>query len=452
MKPAVIPSGKTVRMISLGCSKNLVDSEVMLGLLRERGWAPTPGEEADVVIINTCSFIREAQEESIETILSAAAIKEKGLGRFLVVTGCLPQRYGEDLLRELPEVDLFVGTGEFHRIGELLEDAFQGKLNQKHFIGPPVYLYDHETPRLVTSSPGSIYIKIAEGCSNFCSYCVIPKIRGRLRSRQISSILREAEQAVSRGVKEINLIAQDVTAYGQDLDGRSSLVFLLRNLAAIGGLKWIRLLYAHPGHISPDLIRVIREEEKICKYLDLPLQHIDDHLLKAMNRPVSSKEIYQLIEKLRREIPGIILRTSLLVGFPGETDRRFKTLYDFVREIQFERLGVFQYSPEEGTVASALKSQIPERVKAERYHQIMQLQKQISLRQQKRLIGSRVVSLIERVGSDSSWEGRTQGQGPEVDGMIFLGPGDFKAGMMVEAEVKEATSYDLYGKIIGLAP
>ncbi len=449
MKPAVNPPFKTVRMINLGCSKNLVDSEVMLGLLQARGWVPTSNDGADVVIINTCSFIREAQEESIETILSLAAAKEKERDRFLVVTGCLPQRYGQDLLRDLPEVDLFLGTGEFHRIGDLLEAAFLGKLDQKIFISPPVYLYDDQTPRLVTSSPGSIYIKIAEGCSNFCSYCVIPKIRGKLRSRRISSILKEAEQAVSRGVKEINLIAQDVTAYGRDLGDRSNLVLLLDGLVKIEGLRWIRLLYAHPGHITPELIRLIREEEKICKYLDLPLQHIDDHLLKAMNRPVSSKEIYELIGKLRKEIPGMILRTSLLVGFPGETDARFKKLYDFVKEIQFERLGVFRYSKEEGTLASTMKGQISERVKAERYNQIMRLQKQISLRQQKELVGSRVIALLDREGSDFSWEGRTQGQAPEVDGMIFLTDGNFRVGMMVEVEVTDATSYDLYGRILG---
>ncbi len=270
-----------------------------------------------------------------------------------------------------------------------------------------------------------------------------------MRSRRISSILKEAEQAVSRGVKEINLIAQDVTAYGRDLGDRSNLVLLLKGLVKIEGLRWIRLLYAHPGHITPELIRLIREEEKICKYLDLPLQHIDDHLLKAMNRPVSSKEIYELIGKLRKEIPGMILRTSLLVGFPGETDARFKKLYDFVKEIKFERLGVFHYSKEEGTLASTMKGQISERVKAERYNQIMRLQKQISLRQQKELVGSRVIALLDREGSDFSWEGRTQGQAPEVDGMIFLTDGNFRVGMMVEVEVTDATSYDLYGRIIG---
>ncbi|MBI5969127.1 MAG: radical SAM protein [Deltaproteobacteria bacterium] len=249
---------ETVRLISLGCPKNLVDSEVMLGLLQEKGWIPTPEDKADVVIINTCSFIREAQEESVETILTIAAAKERGECQRLVVTGCLPQRYGEELLKELPEVDLFLGTGELHQIADLLEKSAKGELFQKQFIGPPTYLYDHRTPRIFTTTPGSVYIKIAEGCSNRCSYCVIPQIRGKFRSRMMSSVLLEVEQAVSRGVKEINLIAQDVTAYGRDLGDSTDLVRLLQSLVRIEGLRWIRLLYTHPAHITPDLIGLMR--------------------------------------------------------------------------------------------------------------------------------------------------------------------------------------------------
>jgi ribosomal protein S12 methylthiotransferase len=446
-------SPKTVRMISLGCPKNLVDSEVMLGLLQEKGWIPSAREEADAVIINTCSFIREAKEESIETILSLAAAKKEGRCGRLVVTGCLPQRYGRELVDELPEVDFFLGTGEFPRIADLLEKSYAGALPQKQFIGRPRYLYDHETPRLWTSCPGSLYLKIAEGCSNFCSYCVIPRVRGRLRSRPISSILQEAGRAASCRVKEINLLAQDLTAYGRDLKRGTDLPGLLRGLAKLEGIRWIRLLYAHPAHLTQELVDLIREEEKVCKYLDLPLQHVDARLLRAMNRPVLEKEGRRIIDWLREEVPGITLRTSLMVGFPGETERMFRKLLGFVEEAEFEHLGVFRYSKEEGTPAANLKGQVSEKVKTERYHRVMSLQRRISLRKQKSRVGSRVTVLVEREGrsSDVQGEGRTQGQAPEVDGMTFLRRGKACPGEMVEALITDATSYDLYGEILGPA-
>jgi ribosomal protein S12 methylthiotransferase len=444
---------ETVRLISLGCPKNLVDGEVMLGLLQEKGWTPSSKDEADVVIVNTCSFIREAQEESVEMILTMAAAKGKGKCRRLVVTGCLPQRYGGELIAELPEVDLFLGAGEFHRIADLLEKSAKGELQQKDFISEPSYLYDHRTPRLITTAPGSVYIKIAEGCSNCCSYCTIPQVRGRLRSRALPSILLEAEGAISRGAKEINLIAQDTTNYGRDLGDGTDLVRLLQGLAKLEGLRWVRLLYAHPAHVTPELIGLIREERKICKYLDLPLQHVDDHLLQAMNRPVSEKDVRQLLVRLREEVPGIILRTSLMVGFPGETEKRFQKLLDFGQEAQFDLLGVFRYSKEEGTAAAAMKGQVSERIKARRYHQIMRQQKQISLQKQKRKIGSRVEVLVERPGksSDVLWEGRTQGQAPEVDGITFLTKGNCRPGEIFQVQITDATSYDLYGEVLGPA-
>jgi ribosomal protein S12 methylthiotransferase len=443
-------SPKTVRLISLGCPKNLVDSEVMLGLLRKKGWVPSARDEADVVIINTCSFIREAKEESIATILTMAEAKEKGKCRHLVVTGCLPQRYGSELLNELPEVDLFLGTGEWDRIADFVLKSFDGELPRKLFISRPTNLYDHQTPRLSTSGPGSVYVKIAEGCSNRCSYCVIPRIRGKLRSRKISSVLQEVRQAVSRGVKEANLVAQDITCFGRDLGDGTDLTHLLQGLVKVKGLKWVRLLYAHPGHVTPELIRLMAQEEKICKYLDLPLQHIDDHLLKAMRRPVSGSRIRELIARLREEVPGITLRTSLMVGFPGETERRFQRLLDFVQEAQFELLGVFRYSKEEGTAAAALTGQVAEKVKTQRYHQIMRMQRKISLRKQKQKVGTRIPVLIERPGKSSGilWEGRTQGQAPEVDGITFLQRGNGRPGQIVEAEITEAAAYDLYGEIV----
>jgi len=440
-------------MISLGCPKNLVDSEVMLGLLREKGWTPSTTDDADVVIVNTCGFIREAKEESIETILSMAAAKEKGKAQKLVVTGCLPQRYGKELLRELPEVDFFVGTGEFHRIADLLEESEKGKMRQKQVIGAPEFLYDHRTPRIHTSCPGSTYLKISEGCANFCSYCVIPRLRGKLRSRPISSILQEAKQAVARGVKEINLIGQDITAYGRDRGDKAGLVRLLKGLVKVEGLRWIRLLYAHPAHIAPELVHLIRDEEKICKYLDIPLQHVNEGILKAMNRPAPEKRIPDFLDWLRKEIPGVVLRTSLMVGFPGETERIFRELLGFVKEAEFDRLGVFPYSREEGTPAANLKGQVPDRIRRERYRKIMSLQKKISLRKQKAMVGSRVPVLVERPGNAPGilWEGRTPGQAPEVDGAIFLTRGDARPGEMVKARITDAGRYDLYGKILGPA-
>lgn len=447
-------SARTVRMVSLGCAKNLVDSEVMLGLLQKRGWVPTAEEEAEVVIINTCAFIRQAKEESIEAILAEAAAKERGRCRRLVVAGCLPQRYGRELPAGLPEVDLFVGTGEMQRIADLLQAAPPEAPARRSVVRPPTYLYDHRTPRVHTSSPGSAYLKIAEGCSNRCSYCVIPAIRGKLRSRKIASVVHEARQAVARGAKEINLIAQDTTAYGRDLGPGVDLEKLLAELVKVPGLSWIRLLYAHPAHVTPALIRLLREEEKICKYLDLPLQHIDGALLKAMNRPVSEDGVRLLLARLREEIPGIALRTSLMVGFPGETERRFCKLLAFVREAQFERLGVFPYSREEGTPAAARKGQVPERLKEERRLRIMALQKRIARRKQESLVGSRIPVLIERPGNSPGvlWEGRTQGQAPEVDGLTFITRGEARPGEIYPVKITAATAYDLYGEIAVPAP
>jgi ribosomal protein S12 methylthiotransferase len=447
---ALPPFSKTVRMISLGCPKNLVDSEVMLGLLQKEGWIPSLGEEAEVVVINTCGFIREAQEESIETILAMISAKAEGKLRKVVVTGCLPQRFGPQLMRELPEVDLFLGAGEFHRIAHHLKKPGRGPARSNRCMPRPEYLYDHRTPRLLTSAAGWAYIKISEGCNNHCSYCTIPGIRGKLRSRRQTSIVQEAKQMVSRGIREINLIAQDTTAYGRDLGQGTNLPGLLRKLVQIEGLEWIRLLYAHPRHITGELLALMAEEEKICKYLDIPLQHIDDRMLQAMNRGVSSRAIQGLLDQLRERIPGIILRTSLMVGFPGETDKRFDRLLDFVRKFQFERLGVFRYSREQGTRAAKFPGQVSEAVKLRRYHRVMALQKEISRQKQKRLVGRRLPVLVDRPGKSAGilWEGRTPGQAPEVDGLTLLTKGRCRPGEVVEAVITKATAYDLYGEVI----
>lgn len=446
----LIPSSKSIRVFSLGCPKNLVDSEVMLGLLHQAGWTLSLGEEAEVVLVNTCGFIRDAKEESIEAILRAARDKEAGKYKYLVVTGCLPQRYKKDLRQELPEVDLFLGTNEVGEAAGLLEKLVRGELKKKQIIGRPRFLYDHETPRILSSGPGSAYIKIAEGCSNCCSYCVIPKIRGRLRSRSIPSVLVEVEKAAAQGVKEVNLIAQDLTAFGQDARDGVKLTALLRSLVQVEGIRWIRLLYAHPAHLTPELVSLIREEEKICKYLDLPIQHIHDGILKAMNRRISGRSLREVLAKIRREVPGIALRTSLMVGFPGETKKAFQELFEFVKEFEFDHLGVFTYSPEEGTRAGKMRGRVPAKIQAERYHQIMALQKKISRKKQEQQVGSRVEVLIEGAGKKAGviWEGRTQRQAPEIDGLTLLTKGEALPGEMVEARITRAAAYDLYGEIL----
>lgn len=446
----VTPSSKSIRVFSLGCPKNLVDSEVILGLLHQAGWTISLGEEADVVLVNTCGFIRDAKEESIEAILRAARDKEAGKYKYLVVSGCLPQRYKKDLRRELPEVDLFLGINEVGEMADLLGKLIRGELKKKQVISRPRFLYNHETPRIFSSAPASAYIKIAEGCSNFCSYCAIPKIRGRLRSRSISSVFSEVEKAAAQGVKEVNLIAQDITAFGQDAHDGTNLNALLRALVRVEGIRWIRLLYAHPAHLEPEVISLIREEEKICKYLDLPIQHIHDGVLKAMNRRISGRSLRGVLAKVRREIPGIALRTSLMVGFPGETKAAFQELLEFVKEFEFDHLGVFTYSPEEGTRAEKMKGKIPAKIKAERYHQIMTIQRKISLKKQKEQVGSRVEVLIEGSGKKAGvlWEGRTRRQAPEIDGLTFLTKGVGIPGEIVEARITRAGAYDLYGEIL----
>ncbi len=441
---------KTVHLLSLGCAKNLVDSEVMLGLLKKEGWIPSPRGRATVAIINTCAFIKEAQLESLTAILETAQAKARGQYEYLVVTGCLPQRYQSKLVHELPEVDLFLGIDYIPQLGKYLNKLLQKQLDQKEFVSCPKFLYNHRLPRLISTAPGSAYIKIAEGCANFCSYCAIPQIRGNWRSRKISSVVQEAEELAEQGVKEINLIAQDITNYGRDLPGRYNLTNLLKRLVKVPHLKWIRLLYAHPAHIDNDLIAMIKGEEKICKYLDLPIQHIDDQILTAMNRPYSSSRVWELLEQIRKNIPEIVLRTSLIVGFPGETEKKFQKLLAFIKEAQFDHLGVFIYSREEGTKAALLKGQLPERIKEERYRQIMLAQRKISWRKQREKVGRCLEVLIEKPLKKKGilWQGRTQGQAPEVDGVTYLGKGEATLGEIKKVLITKATAYDLYGEVL----
>ncbi|WP_346354267.1 30S ribosomal protein S12 methylthiotransferase RimO [Azotosporobacter soli] len=437
--------------ISLGCAKNLVDTEVMLGLLRQKGFEIIDQPEvADLLIVNTCSFISSAKEESIDTILQMAAYKKTGKCRSLIVAGCLGQRYPEELLAELPEVDAILGTGAWHRINEAVEATLENG-RRVVFADADKTLYDETTPRVTTTPFYSAYVKVAEGCDNCCSYCVIPLVRGGFRSRPMDSIVAEVKQLVERGVKEVNLIAQDTTSYGKDnSDEGPQLVALLKRLVLIEGLQWIRLLYCYPSHFSDELIELIAQEDKICKYIDLPLQHSHDGVLRAMNRRDNRASVVALLDKLRKRIPGLALRTTFIVGFPGETEEQFNDLHAFIAEQRFDRVGIFTYSQEEGTVAGDMEEQIAEEVKQERYHQLMALQSKISEELNQALEGGVMDVLIEAVDQEKEETlamGRSYREAPEVDGMIYVeGAGDAKPGDVVKVRILQGFTYDVVGE------
>jgi len=439
-----------VSMVSLGCPKNLVDAEVMLGYLDREGYEVTTDEkEADIIIVNTCSFIKEAKQESIDAILDLADRKHDGRCSLLIVTGCLPQRYQEELCSELPEVDIFIGTGDYPRIAEIIAEK-RGTSEQLRYIGDPDFVYDEGSPRLKSTPLYTAYLKIAEGCSNCCSYCVIPSLRGAYRSRPMQGLLEEARRLVASGTREINVIAQDITRYGTDLDDGSSLESLIRNLAEIEELRWIRLLYAYPSGITDQLIKLIREESKVCKYLDIPLQHISDPILAKMNRRSTSRQIRDLIGRLRSEIPEIALRTSLIVGFPGETEDDFKELLQFVDEAQFDRLGVFCYSREEGTPAAEMTDQVSERVKRERYKKIMKAQARLSFKRNRRLTGRIEEVLVEGYSEETELllKGRSSRQAPDIDGQVYITAGNANVGDIVSLKITDSSDYDLIGEIV----
>ena len=437
---------ETVCLVSLGCPKNLVDSEVILGLLSEEGYLLTTDPlMAEVLIVNTCSFIEEATKEAIETILQLSRLKKEGRCRLLIVSGCLPQRYGEVLEKELPEVDLFVGTGAFQNLPKLLSQ----KSKQKSFLPRSTFLYNEQTPRILSTPPFIAYLKIAEGCSNACTFCTVPKIRGRFQSRKPRSVLKEARRLADHGVQELILIAQDTTAYGRDLRDGTGLEKLLKYLVKVEGLRWIRILYSYPqiAHFTDGFLERMAHENKICTYLDLPIQHIDDEILKRMGRRSKGAEIRSLLKKIRAFLPEVSLRSSLIVGFPGEKESQFKALLDFVEEAQFDHLGAFKYSPEEGTPASRLPHPIPESVKEERLRTLMEIQKRISLKKYQRMVGQRKVVLVEGPQRERGvLRGRLQTQAPEIDGAVFL-YGKAQPGDWVEARITQALPYDLVAKI-----
>ncbi len=441
---------KTAAIISLGCPRNLVDSEVILGSLKRRGFRITEiGKGADICIINTCSFIKSAKEESIDTILEAAQLKKEGRIKTLVVCGCLPQLYKETLLKEIPAIDLVAGSSDFHRIGSILSASYPGKrrsIVSRH----PAYLYDENSPRYLLTPEHYAYVKISEGCDNLCSYCIISKLRGAFRSRPARSIIDEIKR-LSRGgaLKEVDLIGQDTTAFGRDRYGESRFAGLLKEICALkNSVKWVRILYTHPAHYTDELISTIESEERICRYLDLPVQHISERILKGMNRCTTRREIIDLISKLRRRIKGLGLRTSIIVGFPGETEKEFKELLDFIRDTRFERLGAFIYSPEEGTRAYKFKDQIPDKVKGERFDELMKLQKTVSADINKAFLGREITVLIDEKVNNTrrSFMGRTEWDAPEVDGTVYVSGKGIKIGGFYKVRINDTLEYDLVGE------
>jgi ribosomal protein S12 methylthiotransferase len=439
-----------VSMVSLGCPKNLVDAEVMLGVLANQGYEITMDEkEADVIIVNTCSFIKEAREESVDAILDLADRKSDGKCQTLIVAGCLPQRYQEELARELPEVDIFIGTGDYPRIGEILAGR-KTQDSQICYVGDPDYTFDETLPRL-NSSPGwYAYLKIGEGCSNCCTYCVIPSLRGPYRSRPLEALVAEAERLVKGGVRELILVSQDITRYGSDLAYGTTLAELIRRLAAIEGLQWIRLLYAYPDGITDELINLLKNEPKLCKYLDIPIQHISDNVLKRMKRRAGEQQTRELIEKLRREVPDITLRTSLIVGFPGETVDDFLSLTQFVEKTRFDRLGVFCYSKEDGTPAAEMPDQVSERVKRERHRKLMKVQARVSFRRNRALVGKTEQVIVEGYSEETELllKGRTSRQAPDIDGQVYITSGHANIGDIVNCTIVDSSDYDLVAEMV----
>ncbi|HOF05098.1 MAG TPA: 30S ribosomal protein S12 methylthiotransferase RimO [Syntrophales bacterium] len=442
-------------VLSLGCPKNLVDSEVMAGLLTSRGYEPvTDPRDARIIIVNTCAFILPAREEAIETILLAATYKKTAACRHLIVAGCLPQRYGAELAEALPEVDLFIGTGEIPNIAAYLAGiSVPGKIPRIN-AGRPSFLMNAAHPRRLMTPPHTAYLKIAEGCGNRCSYCVIPALRGAARSRDPRDIIAEARNLTRRGVKELVLIAQDTTAYGRDLPGGPTLAGLLRELAALEEPVWIRLLYSHPAKIDPELIRCLSGNEKVCPYLDIPIQHIDDTILAAMNRRGNSGRIRSTLQMIRERGPDIALRTSLIVGFPGETRERFQALVAFVRSARFDHLGVFTYSREEGTAAAKLSSRISAAEKERRREMIMEIQASISGELLRQCIGTTMKVLIEGKSDhpDYPFVGRNSRQAPEIDGLTLVRGEKLDPGRFVSVRITDADDYDLFGEVIDNSP
>lgn len=445
-----------IGVVSLGCPKNLVDSETMLGLIHEENYEITNDpSEAEIIIVNTCGFIESAKEESINTIFQMAEYKKSGSCKYIIVTGCLSQRYAEELFNELPEADAIAGVEVYDEIGSIIKRVMSGE----RFImlersKPDVIYTSKETflPRILTTPSYTAYLKIAEGCDNCCSYCAIPKIRGPYRSKPMEQVLKEAKALADNGVKELIVVAQDTTRYGEDLPGGKLLLAdLLKELNKIESLKWIRVMYCYPNNFTDELIETFASLDKVCKYVDLPLQHASNRLLASMNRYDTREEVETLLAKLRKRIPGIVIRTTFIVGFPGETDADFEELKEFVEQQRFENAGVFAYSQEEGTVAGAMPNQIPDEIKQERYHELMALQAQISEEIHKYTEGQTLEVLVEGIEEDGSGlhYGRSYREAPDIDGLVFIeNPGDIKPGCFVKVNILQGFTYESVGERI----
>lgn len=438
-----------ILFISLGCDKNLADSEQMLGILRNKGYEFTDDEcEADIIVVNSCCFISDAKEESINTILDMAQCKTHYKCQALIVTGCLAERYKEEIYKEIPEVDAVIGTSSYDAIAEAVEQALEGKK-------PQVFkdlnrLPDIRTERVVTTGGYFAHLKIAEGCDKHCTYCIIPKVRGNYRSVPMENLIRQAKELAEKGVKELILVAQETTMYGKDIYGEKSLHKLLKELCKIQGIQFIRIMYCYPEEIYDELIQTMKEEQKICHYLDMPIQHCNDAILKKMGRPTNKKEIQEIVTKLREAIPDIILRTTLITGFPGETEDNFEEMMDFVDEMEFDRLGVFPYSPEEGTPAAEFPDQIDEEVKADRQCEIMELQQDIAFEKSERRIGQEMLAVIEgKVADENAYIGRTYMDAPNIDGYVFIHTDEaLMTGDFVKVKITASSDYDLIGELV----
>lgn len=446
-----IVQGESMKIlcISLGCDKNLVDTEMMLGLLNRDGYTFTDDEqEADIIVVNTCCFIGDAKEESINTILEMAELKQTGCCKALIVTGCLAQRYKQEIIDEIPEVDGILGTTTYDEISAVLGRVLEGESGVSCFRGLDE-LPEVETGRIITTGGHYAFLKIAEGCDKHCTYCIIPSLRGNYRSVPMERLLKEAGQLAEKGVKELILVAQETTLYGVDLYGEKRLPKLLRELSKIPGIYWIRIQYCYPEEITDELIEVIKTEEKVCHYLDIPIQHASNTVLKRMNRRTSQEQIREMIGKLRREIPDIALRTTMIAGFPGETEDDHEEMMAFVDEMEFERLGVFAYSAEEDTPAASFPDQVPEEVKEERRNAVMELQQEIAFDQSASMVGRILDVMIEgKVADEPAYVGRTYMDAPNVDGYIFVNSEElFLSGDFVKVKVTGSAEYDLIGEV-----
>ncbi|MCC2686037.1 MAG: ribosomal protein methylthiotransferase [Paenibacillaceae bacterium] len=437
---------ETVKVVTLGCEKNLVDSEIMSGLIHERGYSLVERQEdASVIIVNTCGFIDAAKEESVNTILDMADLKKTAKLKALIVSGCLTQRYKEALMEEMPEIDGIVGTGDFDKINEIVDQALSGK--KPILVGNPVFNYEKRMPRRLLTPKYTAYVKIAEGCDNACTFCSIPLMRGKFRSRSIESVLAEVQELASQGVREISLIAQDSTNYGSDIYKEFKLPELMDRVSEVPGIDWVRLHYAYPGFFTDELIHKIATNPKICKYIDMPLQHSEDRILKRMRRPGRQRDVRELVNKIRANIPDVSLRTSIIVGFPGETEEDFANLCEFVKEVQFDRLGVFAYSCEEDTPASRLPDHVSDELKEYRANTLMELQREISKARNDRRVGQVLDVLIERYdGRNDVYIGRSQYDAPEIDGEVFVSGGAVSIGHLAKVRITHSLEYDLSGE------